>query len=191
MLMPLRGGPIALAITYDLDELVEAHPHLNPTLEETWASVLSVMAERWPDWPLEVWSRVAVGIKAAIDDTPSTPRYELSYRVFFGGEGPDVSDVVAMSNFLVQALAGLIQAAPELAWGTIDPAWRSLWAVDDGEVIRLIATERALGPSVYLVGHYAGEPTYFSAAVEAWPLSTARLPIKLVEADTAWAFGRS
>ncbi len=188
MLLPLRGGAIALAITYDLDELVEAHPHLNPTLEQTWASVLSVMAERWPDWPMEVWSRIAVGMKPAEDDAPGTARYELSYRVFFAGEGPDVSDVVAMSNFMVQGLAGLIQAAPELAWGTITPDWRALWAVDDGAVVRLIATERAIGPSVYLIGHYGGEPTYFSAAVEAWPLSTARLAIQMAEADTAWAF---
>ena len=187
MLLPMRGGGIALAVTYDLDVLVDSHPHLNPTLEQTWASLLSVMMERWPDWPVEVWSRVAIGLKAE-DDGPPVKRWEVSYRVFFAGEGPDVSDVVAMSNFLVQGLAGLLKAAPELAWGTIDPDWHALWAVDDGQVVRCLAQERGLGPAVFLVGHYAGEPTYFAATVEAWPLSTAALNVELREADTAWAF---
>ena len=188
MLLPLRGGHIALAVTYDLDDLIEAHPHLNPILEQTWASALSVLAERWPEWPIEVWSRLAVGVKASEDESSVVKRWELSYRVFFAGEGPDVTEVVAISNFLVQALAGLIEAPPELAWGTIDPDWQALWVVDDGRVARLYATERGIDASVYLVGHYAGEPKYFAAAIEAWPLSTARLDIDLVEADTAWAF---
>jgi hypothetical protein len=189
MLLPLRGGSIALAITYDLDDLIEAHPHLNPALEQVWASVLGVSSERWPDWPLEVWSRVSVGVMEADGHDPPVKRYEVSYRVFFGGEGPEVSDVVAISNFLVRGLAGLIRATPELSWGTIDPTWRILWAVDDGRVVRLLAPARSLGPSVFLLGHYAGEPTYFAATIEAWPLSTARLKIELAEADTAWAFG--
>ena len=189
MILPMRGGPIGLAITYDLDELIEANSHLNPMLEQVWASVLSVIAERWPDWPIEVWGQVAVGLSEAEEDKPPVPRWEALYRVFFGGEGPDVPDVVAISNFLVQGLAALIDAPPELAWGTIDPDWFVLWAIDDGNVIRLLAPARSLEPSVFLIGHYAGEPRYFAAALEAWPLSTARLDIEFAEADTDWAFG--
>ena len=58
MMLPLRGSRHALTIAWDLDDLVLSSDDLNKSFEEMWLSLLSVLVERWPDWPIEIWTRL-------------------------------------------------------------------------------------------------------------------------------------
>ena len=58
MILPLRAGALGLSLCYELDGLIQKHRDLNRSLEEAWASLLTVLTERWPDWPIEVWTRL-------------------------------------------------------------------------------------------------------------------------------------
>jgi len=183
MILPLRAGAIGLSLRYELDGLVQKHRDLNRSLEETWASVLTVLTERWPDWPVEVWSNLT---PTAADD--GKPTWDLEFRVFFAGEQTNSRDVTAMVEFVVRGLADFLAAPAQVGWDGIRLGWHPLWAIDDGGVYRMLAPERTLDRAVYMLGHYAGQPSYFAAAVEAWPLSQAGLHIGLAEADLGWTF---
>ncbi len=52
----------------------------------------------------------------------------------------------------------------------------------------MIADTQTIEPSVWLLGHYAGEPEYFAASFEAWPLQYTGLPVEKAEADLGWTF---
>lgn len=181
--LPMRGGAEGLALCFDLDELLDAHTVLNPALEQAWASALLVLAEGWPDVPVEVWARVDEGA-----DGDGLERVELGYRVFFAGEGRGSEVADSMSAFLRRALSQVLGVEPELSWLGVEPNHWPIWAIDDGAVYRLLAADRTIEESVLLVGEYGGEPTLFSAALEAWPLHDLDLGIQLAEADTDWAF---
>ena len=182
MIIPLRGSRQALTIGWDLDDLVLQFDDLNRTLEELWLSVLSVLVERWPDWPVEVWTR----LRPIID--PEKPRYALDFLISVGAAGPDDKHVAAVVRFLTAAVAKLIPGPPQLAWGRVDIDCKPLWVIDDGKVYRALAPEAAVERSVYLLGHYAGQPTWFAATLEAWPLHGAQVPLELIDVDMAWAF---
>jgi hypothetical protein len=193
-LIPLRGGAQGLSLSYDLEALLDAQPNLNAVLETVWAGLLHVVSERWPDWPVEVWTRVAGGPDADGEGSDDGERgdggaWQLQFRVFFGGDGSmDSKEVQTMVSFVLRALRLRLGADPELGWGGISDSWHPLWAVDDESVYRLLAPEATVEPSVYQLGHYGGEPAWFAATLEAWPLRNAEAPIELAEADTAWAF---
>ncbi len=180
--MPMRGGADGLVLTWDIDALAGRHGQLNVALEQAFASTLTVVAEGWPDLPVEVWARVRTGV-----DSEREPRWELQFCSFFAGtaRSAEYKDVL---TFFMKGLHGVLREAPEPAWGGIDPDWAPLWAIDDGRVLRLLATERTMEPSVFLVGHLNGDPSLFAAALEAWPLQGSDVPVELAEADTDWAF---
>jgi hypothetical protein len=188
MLIPVRGGHLALALEYDFQGLVDRHPDLNRTMEEAWASLLSVVAESWPDWPIEVWSNLSKVEAVDPDDPESLPTWRLGYRVTFSGQDASNPDVAAMVAFITQGLGKVVDGDPEVSWAGISPGWRALWVVDDTQVFRMIADTQTIESSVWMLGHYAGEPEYFAATFEAWPLRHAGLPIERAEADLGWAF---
>jgi hypothetical protein len=191
VLIPLRGGRQCLALAWQFQEIWERHDDLNRTLEQCFAGLLKVLAESWPDWPVEIWGSLVDRGLAEDEEEPDqgfSPRWWLEYRVSFGGEGPEQKDVAAMVAFVSQGLASVLGADPEVSWGSVDPDWRALWVVDDAEVYRLLAAEWTDEASVFLIGHYAGQPTLFAATLEAWPLKHARLGIRTAEADLGWAF---
>ncbi len=199
MLIPLRGGATTLGLEWDLEELVALNKNLNRTLEEAWGGLLTVLVESWPDWPIEVWSRLerrepegdeAQEVQATPGAEPDAKveRWVLAYRVSFANEGAENADVAAMVTYVTRGLAAVLQVAPEVSWDAIEPGWKALWAIDDTQVYRLIADERTMEPSLWMVGQYAGLPSYFAATLEAWPLQGVRLPLKHAEADLGWAF---
>jgi hypothetical protein len=192
MLIPMRGGEEGLVVTWDLAELYGALPRPNVDFERVWAGVLTVVRDSWPDWPVEVWAQV-VETTPDEDDVAvdrGAPTYALSYAVFFGGEGRESKTAAAMAAFVLSALGKSLPLTPTSSWGQVDPDWKPLWVIDDAEVIRMLAPEATLEPSVYMLGSYAGIPTLFAASVEAWPLKPNRgaIGVELAEADVAWAF---
>ena len=52
MLIPMRAGDEGLVVSWDLEELVAVLPRPNVELERVWASVLTVVRDSWPDWPI-------------------------------------------------------------------------------------------------------------------------------------------
>lgn len=198
MLIPLRGGSTTLALEWDLEELVALHKDLNRVLEEAWAGLLTVLVESWPDWPIEVWSRLErrePGEDDAVDASELQPgekleRWVLAYRVSFADEDASNADVAAMVTYVTRGLGAVLQTPAEVSWASVDPDWKALWSVDDAQVYRLIADERTMEPSLWMVGQYGGLPSYFAATLEAWPLQGVRLPILHAEADLGWAFAR-
>lgn len=191
MMIPVRGG-WGLVLSWSLAELVERHGDVNLVMEKAWASLLLVLAERWPDWPVEVWTRLErVQVEGESDEEPTV---RLSYLVSFAGELPgETADLRAMSHVVLSGLGRLLESSAEPRTDRANLTWLPLWALDDAQVFRLLAPERTLDESVYLVGHYAGEHELFAAAVEAWPLNQARVrgevPVKLADVDTEWADG--
>jgi hypothetical protein len=190
LVLPMRAGPMGLALAYSLNELANRHGDLNRALEEAWAGVLTVLREGWPDWPLEVWTALELlpPLEEEEGDEDATPRWVLHFRLFFAGEGPENGDVAAMVDFVVRGLQGVLEVTPLIDWMGVHPGWRPLWAVDDAQIYRLIAPEITAEPSVYLLGWYSGRPALFAASLEAWPLQGAAQPIDFAEADLGWAF---
>ena len=183
MIIPLRGSRQALTISWDLDDLVLQFDDLNRTLEELWLSVLSVLVERWPDWPVEVWTRLLPIIDG------EKPRYGLEFLISVGAAGPEDKHVAAVVRFLTAGVAKLISSSPpRLGWGRVQTDCKPLWVIDDGKVYRVLAPEASVERSVYLLGHYAGQPSWFAATLEAWPLHGAQLPLELTDVDASWAF---
>ncbi len=187
-IIPLRGARKALTIDYSMAELMEAHLDLNRTLEEAWAGLLTILVRNWPDWPIEVWSRIDVVDDPDETDAPS--QYVIRFRVTFAGESADNSDVTAMIDTITRGLRAVTRVEAELGWGSVDVDWSPLWAIDDARVFRLIAPEPTVEDSVYLVGAYGGEPTLFAGTLEAWPLQQSRraLGIEVAGVDLGWAF---
>jgi len=188
-IIPLRGADIALGIDYSMGELMEEHQDINRTLEEAWAGLLTLLVRNWPDWPIELWSRLdEIPNDDPTEDLPS--QYLIRFRLSFGGEGPSNSDVTAMLDVVTRGLRAVVRVEPELSWDGIGVDWFPLWAVDDGKVFRLLAPEATVENSVYMIGVYAGEPTLFAGTLEAWPLtgSRAALGIEIAEVDLGWAF---
>ncbi len=190
LILPVRGGNQGLGLGYPLSKLVDAHDDLNRALEEAFAGLLTVLCEGWPDWPIEIWTRLVepVVLDGPDDDDEEAPDWTLEFRLFFAGEGPAHNDVTAMLSVVTQGMSAVLQVEPKVSWAGIDPTWKPLWAIDDAAIYRLLAPERTVDPAVYMLGHYAGRPAWFAAALEAWPLQGAGLPISLAEADTGWAF---
>jgi hypothetical protein len=182
VIIPIRGARQALTVSWDLDDLVLRFDDLNRTLEELWASILSVLVERWPDWPIEVWTRLS----PIVED--EKPRYELDFLISVGAEGPDDKHVAAVVRFLTAGVVKLMPNPPRFGWERIKTDCKPLWVIDDATVYRVLAPEDSVDQSVYLLGHYAGQPTWFAATVEAWPLHGAQLAVDLIDVDTAWAF---
>ena len=182
MIVPLRGAAQAMAVTYSLGKLTAAHDDLNRSLEESWAGLLTVLTERWPDWPIEVWTRLLPY------EEDGEPKWHLQFLVSFAGEQADNRDVTAMTGFLLQGLSRCLGEEPLVNSCPVAPDCKPLWVVDDGTVLRLLAPEHTIDRAVFMLGHYAGQPTYFAASVEAWPLSRPDVPIEFAEADLAWAF---
>lgn len=189
MLIPMRGGEEGLVVTWDLAELYGLVPRPNVEFERVWAGVLTVVRDSWPDWPVEVWGMVTETGDDESEGEPSNT-YSLSFAVFFGGEGRQSKTAAAMAAFVLSALNKSLPLAPASSWGQVDPDWKPLWVIDDAEVMRMLAPEATVEPSVYMLGSYAGVPTLFAASVEAWPLKPARgaIGVELAEADVAWAF---
>lgn len=185
MLIPVRGGHVALALEWDFQSLVDRHGDLNKTMEEAWAGLLSVLAESWPDWPIEVWSNLQ---KVPATDPEDPPRWTLGYRVCFAGQDAANPDVAAMVQFITQGLGAVVDGKAEVSWAGVTPGWRALWVVDDTVIYRLIADTQTIERSVWMLGHYGGEPEYFAATFEAWPLRHTGLPIEKAEVDLGWAF---
>ena len=186
--LPLRAGRNGLRLDYPLTGLIARHKDLNRSIEEAWAGLLTVVCEGWPDWPIEVWTRL---VEQEVEDGAEEDegaRWTLSFCVFFAGEGPENSDVAAMCDFATRGLQGVLELSPSVSWAGVDPAWKPLWAVDDAAIYRLLVPEATLNGAVYLLGSYAGQPAWFAATVEAWPLHEVALPIELAEADLGWAF---
>jgi hypothetical protein len=182
VIIPIRGSRQAFTISWDLDELVLRFDDLNKTLEELWLSILSVLVERWPDWPVEVWSRLSPIVDV------ENPRYDLDFLISVGAVGPDDKHVATVVRFLTAGVAKLVSTPPRFAWERIQTDCKPLWLIDDGRVYRALAPEASIDRSVYLLGHYAGEPIWFAATLEAWPLHGVHLPLELTDVDTAWAF---
>lgn len=193
MVIPLRAGDEALILSWDLEELVASLPNTNLDLERIWAGLLTVVRDSWPDCPIEVW--------AVVDEVPHIPEvdsadaalaslYQLRFAVFFGGEGRTSKMAAAMASFVISGVARSAPLEPVADWGGIAPHWKPLWVVDDEEVMRLYAPEATLDRSIYLLGSYAGQPTWFAASEEAWPLQRAQqtIGISLADADVTWAF---
>jgi len=203
MLIPMRAGHEALIVSWDLEEIVATLPNPNVELEKIWAGLLVVVRDSWPDLPVEVWTHVAerdgvdeIDVDAlpaeddASGDAPAPSPYRLQFAVFFGGEDRTSKTAAAMASFMLAGLARAVPVEPAAEWGPISPAWKPLWAIDDANVLRLFAPEATLERSVYLLGSYAGRPTWFAASEEAWPLQRARaaIGIDLADADVSWAF---
>lgn len=196
MLIPVRGGSVALALDWDFQGLVDRHPDLNRAMEEAWAGMLSVVAESWPDWPIEVWSLLERVEPEEDDEPPPDPEdgeepveaFRLGYRVCFSGQDAENADVAAMVQFITRGLAAVIDGPATVSWGAVVPGWRVLWVIDDAQLYRMVADTQTIEPSVWLLGHYAGEPEYFAASFEAWPLRYTGLPVKRAEADLGWTF---
>jgi len=182
VIIPIRGARQALTISWDLDELVLRFDDLNKTLEQLWLSILSVLVERWPDWPVEVWTRLTPIVEG------EKSRYELDFLISVGSAGPDDKHVAAVVRFLTAGVVKLVSTPPRFGWERIQADCKPLWLIDDAQVYRVLAPEDSVDRSVYLLGHYAGEPTWFAATLEAWPLHGAQLPLRLTDVDTAWAF---
>ena len=183
MMLPLRGSRHALTISWDLDDLVLSSDDLNKSFEEMWLSLLSVLVERWPDWPIEIWTRL---VPVITDEAKA--RWDLEFLVSVGSEGPDDKHVAAVVRYLTAGVAKLIPIPPRLSWNRILTDCKPLWLVDDAQVYRVLAPEAGEEPALYLLGHYAGQPAWFAATVEAWPLHGVRLEVQLADVDTAWAF---
>ncbi len=203
MLIPLRAGHEALIVSWDLEEIVATLPQPNVELEKIWAGLLVVVRDSWPDLPVEVWTHVAERDLATEIDVDAVPAdeededgqgqpspYRLQFAVFFGGDDRTSKTAAAMASFVLAGLSRAVPVEPEADWGPISPAWKPLWAIDDAQVMRLFAPEATLERSVYLLGSYAGRPTWFAASEEAWPLQRARaaIGIDLADADVSWAF---
>ena len=207
-MIPLRAGAEALLLSFDVEELAAAAPRPNVALERFWAGALTVLRDRWPDWPIEVWATVLGDADDAEDALPPEPdedddeplsapppdapptSFTLTFAVFFAGEERTDPTVKAMASFVRGAAQRGLPLAAATRWGGIAPGWKALWAVDDGEVLRLFASEATVEDSVYLLGTYAGIPTLFAASVEAWPLHGAAeaIGVRLEDADPEWAF---
>lgn len=192
-MIPVRGGLVALTLRFDLSELMGLHADVNRVAEQAWAGLLQVMRDSWPDWPVEVWAQLEDEGQEPDDDEADGEApfggWQLCYRVSFGGEDAGQRDVAAMAHFIVQGLSAVFRAEPRAGWGPIGPDDRALWAIDDGDIYRFYADERTAEPSVFLIGHYAGEPALFAATLEAWPLRGAGAAVLLDDVDTGWAFG--
>lgn len=187
--IPLRGAQIALAMDYSMAELMEEHNDLNRALEEAWAGLLTVLSRNWPDWPIELWSRVdEIVPDDPTDESGST--YLIRFRLSFAGEGPANSDVTAMLDVVTRGMRAVTRVEPVLGWDGIGVDWLPLWAIDDGVLYRLLAPEMTVEDSVYMVGVYGGEPTLFAGTLEAWPLNLSRsaLGIEIAGVDLGWAF---
>ena len=187
MLIPMRAGDEGLVVSWDLEELVAVLPRPNVELERVWASVLTVVRDSWPDWPIEVWGNIE---ETSEDPEAEERTFALLFAVFFGGEGRQSKTAAEMAAFVLSALNKALPLEAASSWGRVDPDWKPLWAVDDAQVLRLLAPEHTLEPSVYMVGSYAGIPTLFAASLEAWPLTPARrrIGVELAEADLEWSF---
>lgn len=186
LILPLRAGERGLCLDYPLAGLTARHADANRAIEEAWAGLLTVVCESWPDWPLEVWTRLEE--QDELDPETGDPTWKVRFCLFFAGEGPDNSDVAAMCDFATRGLQGVLESSPAVSWAGIDPTWKPLWAVDDAAVYRLLAPEPTLSRGIYLLGSYAGRPAWFAAALEAWPLHGSGLSIGLAEADLSWVF---
>lgn len=190
MLIPMRGGPEALVVSWDLNELFGVLPRPNLELERVWAGLLTVVRDSWPDWPVEVWACIEDTTELTDETEEPAASFSLSFAVFFGGEGRTSKTAAAMAAFVLSALNKALPLEARSSWGGIDPRWKPLWVVDDAEVLRMLAPEHTVEPSVYMVGSYAGIPSLFAASLEAWPLKPARrqIGVELAEADVEWAF---
>ena len=182
MIVPLRGAAQAMSVVYGLEELTAAHKDLNYTLEEAWGGLLTVITERWPDWPIEVWARLLA------QEEDGKPKWYLQFLVSFAGEQADNRDVAAMTELLLRGLSRCLGKDAQINRCPISPDCKPLWVIDDTEVLRLLVPEHTIDGAVFMLGHYAGEPAYFAASVSAWPLANSNASIALAEADTAWAF---
>jgi len=194
MMIPMRGGRNALSLSWGLGDLMGRHSDLNKTYEESWAGMLHVIVDSWADWPVEVWLRLVelelTEEERAEEEDKPLGGWALQWLVSFAGEGPERRDVAAMVSFVTQGLESVLGEKPAVGWTSIDPGDKAMWVIDDGSVYRLYADVPTEEPMVFLIGHYAGEPALFAAAVEAWPLHRARrrLNVDLAEADLGWAF---
>ena len=182
MIVPLRGAAQAMAVTYSLEKLTAAHDDLNRTLEESWGGLLTVLTERWPDWPIEIWGRLLAF------EEDEQPKWHLQFLVSFAGEQADNRDVVAMTGFVLRGLGRCLGIEPLVNRCPVGPDSKPLWVVDDGAVLRLLVPEATIDRAIFMLGHYAGQPAYFAASTEAWPLARSEISIGLAEADLAWAF---
>jgi hypothetical protein len=212
MLIPLRAGDEGLILSWDLEEVVGVLRDPNLEFERLWAGLLTVMRDSWPDWPIEVWAAVddasgdserdfgaAFGeeddeevdadLPPAEQDGAASP-FRVKFALFFGGDGRDSMTGAAMASFAIAAIARALPVEPVADWGHISPDWKPLWVVDDEVIYRLYAPEATIDSAMYLLGSYAGLPTWFAASEEAWPLhqAYAQLGIELADADTSWAF---
>ncbi len=187
--IPLRGAQTALAMDYSMAELMEEQNDLNRALEEAWAGLLTVLVRNWPDWPIELWSRVDEVVPEDPTDEEGSA-YFIRFRLSFAGEGPANSDVTAMLDVVTRGMRAVTRVQPLLDWDGIGVDWLPLWAIDDGKVYRLLAPEMTVEDSVYMVGVYGGEPTLFAGTLEAWPLNQSRgaLGIEIAGVDLGWAF---
>jgi len=183
MIVPLRGAAQAMSVVYDLAELTAAHNDLNRTLEEAWGGLLTVLTERWPDWPIEVWTRLL-----SEEQEEGDPKWHLQFLVSFAGEQADNREVAAMTGFLLRGLSRCLGKDAKLNRCPVSPDCKPLWVIDDARVLRLLVPEATLDDAVFMLGHYAGLPAYFAASVSAWPLTNSEAHIALAEADLAWAF---
>lgn len=182
MILPLRGSSSALTFAWDLDDLLLQFDDLNRTLEELWASLLTVLLERWPDWPVEIWGRLTPVLDS------EKPRWSLDFVISIGALGPEDRHVAAVVRFLTEGVAKLIPVEARLSWGRVDVRCKPLWLIDDGQIHRALAPEGSVERTVYLLGHYAGQPAWFAATLEAWPLHGSGLQVQLTDVDMAWAF---
>tara|TARA_Y100001968_G_C19406608_1_gene744009 strand:+ start:856 stop:1395 length:540 start_codon:yes stop_codon:yes gene_type:complete len=171
-----------MAVVYPLKELTGTHKDLNRSLEESWGGLLTVMAERWPDWPVEVWGRILA------DEEDGEPRWLLQFLVSFAGEPADNREVAAMTSFLLHGLARCLGEKAAVYRTPISPECKPLWVIDDARVFRLTVPEHTIDAALYLLGHYAGQPAFFAASTSAWPLLASEAEIELADADLAWAF---
>jgi len=182
VIIPLRGAAQAMAVSYDLAKMTTAHDDLNRTLEEGWGGLLTVLTERWPDWPVEVWGRLLA------QEEDGEPKWFLQFLVSFAGEQVNNRDVAAMTGFLLRGLTRCLGVEPIVNRCPVDPDCKPLWVIDDGTVLRLLVPESTIDAAVFMLGHYAGQPAYFAASIEAWPLARPEITIDFAEADLAWAF---
>ena len=194
MIIPLRAGAEALVLSWDLEEFVATMANPNLELERLWAGLLTVVRDSWPDYPIEVWATVdevehVPEVDASDDPTPDS-LFKTRFAVFFGGDDRSSKTAAAMASFMISAIGRSVPIEPVADWGSIAPDWKPLWAIDDGVVYRLFAPEATLDRSLYMLGSYAGRPTWFAASEEAWPLQRARreIGIKVADADVSWAF---
>ena len=208
MMIPLRGGAEGLVLSFDVEDFVASASRPNVEIEKFWAGMLTVLRDRWPDWPIEVWGTIEgvddepIDLSTIEDDDeepeplppidPNAPpnSFTLSFMVFFGGEERSEPTVAAMAAFVVSAATRALPLEPNVRWGKLSEGWKPLWAVDDEEVLRLYASEATVEESVYLLGSYGGVPTLFAASMEAWPLQGAseQIGVQLADADPEWAW---